>query len=122
MSFSEQTAHQLLSKPGPDDPLRLKDAVKIAFPFGGMTVSGLRREAVRGNLVLERYANKDFVTLNAISEMRKRCRASAKSARLWLEPEERNTEGKLVRQAAWVIQGRKEQNPHWLRSNRPRGR
>jgi integrase len=28
---------------------------------------------------------------------------SAKGARLWLEPEERDTEGKLVRQAAWVI-------------------
>jgi hypothetical protein len=43
-----------------------------------MTVSGLRREAVKGNLVLERYANKDFVTLNAISEMRKRCRDQQK--------------------------------------------
>jgi hypothetical protein len=66
--------HRLACQPGPDDPLRLKDAVKIAFPFGGMTVSGLRREAEKGNLVLERYANKDFVTLNAIVEMRKRCR------------------------------------------------
>src|SRR6478672_7740462 len=30
-------------------------------------------------------------------------RRSAKGARLWLEPEERDTEGKLVRHAAWVI-------------------
>ena len=28
---------------------------------------------------------------------------AAKGARLWLEPEERDAEGKLVRQAAWVI-------------------
>jgi len=28
---------------------------------------------------------------------------SAKGARLWLEPEERDSEGKLVRRAAWVI-------------------
>jgi hypothetical protein len=28
---------------------------------------------------------------------------SAKGARLWLEPEERDTDGKLVRRAAWVI-------------------
>ena len=29
----------------PDTPLRLKTAVEVAFPLGGMTVSGLRREA-----------------------------------------------------------------------------
>jgi hypothetical protein len=29
-------------------PLRLADAVTIAFPHGGMTVSGLRREIRRG--------------------------------------------------------------------------
>jgi hypothetical protein len=73
-TLGEQSPYQAVSGPGLDDPLRLKDAVRIAFPFGGMTVSGLRREAVKGNLVLERYANKDFVTLNAIIEMRKRCR------------------------------------------------
>src|SRR4051794_32563155 len=28
---------------------------------------------------------------------------SAKGARLWLEPEERSADGKLVRNAAWVI-------------------
>jgi hypothetical protein len=33
-----------------DAPLRLKDAVKIAFPAGGMTVSGLRGEINRGRL------------------------------------------------------------------------
>jgi integrase len=33
-----------------DAPLRLADAAKIAFPAGGMTASGLRREAARGRL------------------------------------------------------------------------
>ena len=28
---------------------------------------------------------------------------SAKGARLWLEPEERSADGKIVRRAAWVI-------------------
>ena len=43
---------------GADTPLRLEDAVKIAFPMGGMTVKGLRREIERGNLVVEKIANK----------------------------------------------------------------
>ena len=58
----------------PDTPLRLEQAVKLAFPFGGMTVSGLRREAAKGRLVIERIAGKDFVTLQAINDMRARCR------------------------------------------------
>jgi hypothetical protein len=62
----------------PDEPLRLKDAIKFGFPHGGMTVSGLRREAARGNLVIEQIANKDFTTLRAIEEMRKLCRVKAR--------------------------------------------
>lgn len=59
----------------PDDaPLRLKDAVKIAFPAGGMTVSGLRGEITRGRLEAEMIAGKHFVTLRAIREMRERCK------------------------------------------------
>jgi hypothetical protein len=58
----------------PDCPLRLEDAVKYGFPFGGMTVSGLRRESEKGRLAIERIANKDFTTLRAIEEMRKSCR------------------------------------------------
>jgi hypothetical protein len=57
-----------------DTPLRLDVAVKIAFPFGGMTVSGLRREAIRGRLAIEVIAGKQFVTLRAIEELRKKCR------------------------------------------------
>jgi hypothetical protein len=58
----------------PDDPLRLEDAIKFGFPHGGMTVSGLRREATAGRLVIEKIANKQFTTLRAIEEMRKSCR------------------------------------------------
>ena len=31
-----------------DAPLRLADAIEIAFPRGGITVSGLRKEAAKG--------------------------------------------------------------------------
>src|ERR1700688_4198122 len=58
----------------PDEPLRLDDAIKFGFPHGGMTVSGLRREATAGRLVIEKIANKHFTTLRAIEEMRKSCR------------------------------------------------
>jgi hypothetical protein len=59
---------------GPDTPLRLARAAEIAFPGGGMTAAGLRREAARGNLVIERIAGKDFVSIAAISAMREKCR------------------------------------------------
>jgi hypothetical protein len=61
----------------PDCPLRLEDAVKYGFPYGGMTTSGLRRESEKGRLTIERIANKDFTTLRAINEMRKLCRVEA---------------------------------------------
>jgi hypothetical protein len=61
----------------PEHPLRLEDAIKYGFPHGGMTVSGLRREAARGRLVIERIANKDFTSLQIIEEMRKLCRVEA---------------------------------------------
>ncbi len=57
----------------PDTPLRLSDAARIAFPRGGMTASGLRREAKRGRLVIERVAGKDYTTLNHIKRMRELC-------------------------------------------------
>jgi len=66
-------------QPSPDTPLRLKDAVKWAFPLGGMTVSGLRREAARGRLAIELIAGKQFTTLRAIAEMREKCRDSHKA-------------------------------------------
>jgi hypothetical protein len=80
MSVSEQAL------PGLDTPLRLEQAVKLAFPFGGMTVSGLRREAAKGRLVIERIAGKDFVTLQAINEMRAQCRDQQKAPDYGLSP------------------------------------
>jgi hypothetical protein len=59
---------------GPDTPLRLDIAAKMAFPAGGMDVAGLRRERDRGNLVVEKIANKEFTTLRNIEEMREKCR------------------------------------------------
>jgi hypothetical protein len=35
----------------------------LAFPDGSMSASGLRREAARGRLVIERIAGKDYTTL-----------------------------------------------------------
>ena len=43
-----------------------------------MTASGLRREIVRGRLMIERIAGKDFTTLESIELMRKLCRVEAK--------------------------------------------
>jgi hypothetical protein len=64
---------------GPDTPLRLETAVELAFPDGGMTVSGLRREAEKHRLVIETIAGKQFVTLNEIKAMREKCRDNQKA-------------------------------------------
>lgn len=64
--------------PNLDAPLRLETAAKAAFPDGSMSASGLRREAARGRLVIERIAGKDYTTLNHIEAMRKLCRVQVK--------------------------------------------
>ena len=51
---------------GDDQPLRLAVAAALAYPDGSMTASGLRREAARGRLVIERTAGKDYTTRAAI--------------------------------------------------------
>src|SRR6516225_11892896 len=63
---------------GHDQPLRLAVAAALAFPDGSMTASGLRREAARGRLVIERIAGKDYTTLANIELMRQRCRVQPK--------------------------------------------
>jgi hypothetical protein len=60
-----------------DAPLRLAVAASLAYPDGSMSASGLRREAAKGRLVIERTAGKDYTTLRAIEEMRERCRVNA---------------------------------------------
>jgi hypothetical protein len=64
-----------------ETPLRLKVAAERAFPGGGMTDSGLRREAARGRLVIERIAGKDYTTMRSIADMRGLCRVEAASPR-----------------------------------------
>ena len=54
----------------PDTPLRLGVAAALAFPDGTMTASGLRREAARGRLIIERIAGKDYTTSANIERMR----------------------------------------------------
>lgn len=61
-----------------DRPYRLKDILPLAYPGGEMTVSGLRKEINRGNLVVELVAGKQFVTMRAILEMREKCRGQRK--------------------------------------------
>lgn len=60
-------------------PMRLADAVEKAFPYGGMTVSGLLTEAAKGRLVIMRIASKRFVTLAAIEDMKRLCQEQAKA-------------------------------------------
>src|ERR1700674_134006 len=70
----------------PNTPLRLADAVKIAFPMGGMTVAGLRRERDRNRLVIEKIAGKEFTTLAHIERMRELCRDEARERDFSLKP------------------------------------
>src|SRR5262249_11788667 len=65
---------------GGDQPLRLAVAAALAFPDGSMTASGLRREAARGRLAIERIAGKDYPTLANIERMRELCRVEAKAS------------------------------------------
>src|ERR1700759_3420857 len=62
-----------------DTPLRLRVAAALAYPDGSMTASGLRREAARGRLAIERTAGKDYTTLGAIRTMRDLCRREARA-------------------------------------------
>jgi hypothetical protein len=62
----------------PDTPLRLGIAAALAFPDGSMTAAGLRREAGRGHLAIERIAGKDYTTLANVERMRELCRVEAK--------------------------------------------
>jgi hypothetical protein len=48
---------------GPDTPLLLANAAKLAFPDGSITANSLRREGKRGRLTIENIAGKDYITL-----------------------------------------------------------
>jgi hypothetical protein len=59
-------------------PVRLEDIIPIAFPAGGITLAGLRKEVARGNLAVEKIAGKLFTTLADIKRMREKCRVKEK--------------------------------------------
>src|SRR6266851_3180879 len=80
-----------------DAPLRLSTAAKLAFPDGSMTASGLRREAARGRLRVERIAGKDFTTLDEIRKMRELCRVPAKAPDYTNEKRDTLTESSSIR-------------------------
>jgi hypothetical protein len=66
-----EVSEQSLGYVEADVPLRVHVAARRAFPDGTMTASGLRREAKRGRLVIERIAGKDYTTLAHIERMRR---------------------------------------------------
>jgi len=57
----------------PDTPIRLADVLPLAFPHGGLKLSGLKSEIRRGRLKVIRIAGKDFTTLRYIEEMKTKC-------------------------------------------------
>lgn len=61
----------------PDKPITLATAVRLAFPDGGMTVSGLRNEIAKGNLRASKMSGQIYVTLNDIERMRELCTIGA---------------------------------------------
>ncbi len=73
------------------EPLRLGDAVTIVFK-GKLGVSALKAEAKKGRLSIEKIANKDFVTLHAIEEMRKLCRVKSSPQNLSSKTNELETD------------------------------
>lgn len=78
-----------MDQPAPDDPITLQEACDLAFR-GNITVSSLRVEARRGNLEVFRVGRRDFTTLNAIREMRKKCQGARKAPASTLTPVEVN--------------------------------
>jgi integrase len=86
----------------PNAPIRLTVAAKVAFPDGTMTASGLRREAARGRLVVERIAGKDFTTLEHVERMRMLCRVQAKEL-IFTSRKTRYVGRKIISQSVWII-------------------
>src|SRR5262245_53955698 len=82
-----------------DTPLRLSVAAALAYPDGSMTVSGLRREAKRGRLAIERTAGKDYTTLANIERMRQLCRVQAKAPDSGSDQRRRRTESSSAGQS-----------------------
>jgi len=104
-----------------DTPLRLDVAAALAYPDDSMTASGLRREAARGRLAIERVAGKDYTTLAAIEEMRGLCRVPQKAPVSGSVP--KNESRRHAPQARSLGHPRRiAQDQHGLRYSGSRGR
>jgi hypothetical protein len=86
-----------------DTPLRLNVAAALAYPDGSMTASGLRREAAKGRLLIERTAGKDYTTLGAITADEGPMPIRGKGARLWLRRARRDRNTGDTHNAIWII-------------------
>jgi hypothetical protein len=86
-----------------DTPLRLAVAAAIAYPDGSMTASGLRREAAKGRLVVERTAGKDYTTLASDRAHEGAMPQAAKGPRLHLRRARRDASGAISHPAVWII-------------------
>jgi hypothetical protein len=69
-----------------DSPLRLSVAAALVFADGSLTAPGLRREAARGRLTVEKIAGKQYTTLANIERMKELCRVEAKGQDSGLGP------------------------------------
>ena len=78
-------------------------AAALKLPDGSMTASGLRREATRGRLVIERIAGKDFTTLANINRMRELCRVESNHPGSTSAPREGTSKASSERAAVWII-------------------
>lgn len=76
---ADEIADRIRDEVGPDDPLLLRIAAVMAYKDGTMTASGLRKEAAKGRLVIERVAGKDYTTLGNIKKMREACQPVPKA-------------------------------------------
>jgi transcriptional regulator with XRE-family HTH domain len=76
---ADPLAKVALDRITPDAPLRLNVAAALAYPDGSMTAHGLRKEASKGRLIIERTAGKYYTTLAAITRMRELCRLNPKA-------------------------------------------
>jgi hypothetical protein len=62
-----------------DAPIRLSEAARLCFPDGSMTDVGLRRLIKKRLLGFEIINNRYYTTIQAIKEMRQRCRVDPKA-------------------------------------------
>jgi Outer membrane protein beta-barrel domain len=107
------------AKIGPDTPLRLATAAVLAYPDGSMTASGLRKEAKRGRLVIERTAGKDYTTLHNIEHMRELCRQQPKVRDSGSAKPDGTRVGRITHHAVWLIlDGRHQESTECGRDDR----